>query len=509
MTTLDRPMPHLPMVDTADMSAPAIRALERLPARIEEVTANSREVKKGWAFLAYPGLARDGREFIEDAIERGAGAIIFDADHFVWNEGWKIPHVGISNLKAVASHIAGHVYQQPSKALWMAGVTGTNGKTSVSQWIAHARANMGARAAVIGTIGNGLIGDLRASDNTTPDAVTLQRRLREFLRAGASACAMEVSSHGLDQGRVADVHFNVGVFTNLTRDHLDYHGTMQAYGAAKAKLFATAGMTHAVVNVDDEFGRTLAAFCAVTNGLQLIRYGVGPEAEYAELRATNIRNNATGIAFDVYGAFGNATVQTCVLGTFNVSNLLAVLGALIAGGANLATAAKAVNQLKPVQGRMQTVRVDGKPLVVVDYAHTPDALEKALSTLRQIVPAGGKLISVFGCGGDRDRGKRAMMAAVSSKWANLTILTSDNPRTEDPIAIIRDIEAGMGAAPYRTQVERDQAIYEALNAAGENDIVLLAGKGHEDYQVIGTQKQHFSDVEVAEEALATWKVRRA
>ncbi len=479
-------------------------AIDALPARITDVTANSREARNGFAFLAYPGAARDGRDFIGDAIARGVSAVLFDDEKFAWQPDWKVPHVAVNNLKQHASSIAGHVYRNPSDALWMVGVTGTNGKTSVSQWVASALAKAGRASAVIGTIGNGPVGALTASDNTTPDAVALQRMLRTFVDAGITACAMEVSSHGLDQGRTDDVKFDVAIFTNLTRDHLDYHGTMAAYGAAKAKLFAARGVTTAVVNVDDAFGRDLAKTLA-GRGVRAIRFACAEGVAHADLIASEVSVSASGLHFNVRGALGVADVVSPILGAFNVSNLLAVIGALLASGVSMNDAAMVVGQLAPVPGRMQTVRSSGnKPLVVVDYAHTPDALEKALSTLAAIVPNGGRLISVFGCGGNRDRGKRPQMGAISAKFAASTVVTSDNPRHEDARAIIADIEAGMTGAHYRVIEDRHQAIYQVLNDANANDIVLIAGKGHEDYQIVGDTKHHFSDVEIAAEALANW-----
>ena len=488
-------------------------ALASLPAPVDEVTSSSREARRGVAFLAYPGATRDGRNFIGDAMTRGASAVLFEAKGFSWNPDWKVPHLGVPDLKAHASQIAGHVYGHPAEALWMTGVTGTNGKTSVSQWIAKGMELAGRKTAVIGTIGNGLVGHLESSDTTTPDAVALQRMLRDYLRAGATACAMEVSSHGLDQGRVADIKYDTAVFTNLPRDHLDYHGTMDAYGAAKARLFELRGVKHAVINVDDSFGLMLAERMAQRSGMELIRYSMRQNGKFANLAAKNVAVSPSGLSFEVAGQFGAAHVDSDILGAFNVGNLLAVIGALIASGMPLLQAAEIAGRLPPVPGRMQTVRAAGnptnKPLVVVDYAHTPDALEKALSTISAIVPENGRLISVFGCGGDRDRGKRPQMGAISARYADVSIITSDNPRTEDPQRIIGDIEAGMGNAPYRLIVDRQQGIYEALNEARANDIVVIAGKGHEDYQIVGETKHHFSDVEVAREALSAWRGARS
>jgi UDP-N-acetylmuramoyl-L-alanyl-D-glutamate--2,6-diaminopimelate ligase len=526
------------VVDSLDSIDALIRALDTLPTRIEHATASSREARAGSLFLAYPGATRDGRHFIADAIARGVSAVAYEVDPvggtgvagsgseaaesaaapriagaFEWNSEWKVPSLAVRDLKRFASHIGAHVYQHPSNSLWMVGVTGTNGKTSVSQWVARALQAAGKPSAVMGTIGNGLVEDLQPSDNTTPDALVLQRELRRYVDAGASACAMEVSSHGLDQGRVADVKYDVAVFTNLSRDHLDYHGTMDVYAEAKAKLFTLRGLKAAVVNVDDAFGRELAERCAA-RGVEVVRYAINGGRKYANLSAHDIAVTTAGLSFtvksDSHGAgTTSAVVETDILGAFNASNLLAVIGVLLASGISLPQAAKIVATLPAVNGRMQTVRAaehaTGKPLVVVDYAHSPDALEKALMTVAAIVPEGGRLICTFGCGGDRDRGKRPQMGAIAARYADVVIVTSDNPRAEDAARIVADIEAGMQGFTHRAVLDRQQAIFEALNLAHARDVVLIAGKGHEDYQIIGETKHHFSDVEVARDALAVWK----
>jgi UDP-N-acetylmuramoyl-L-alanyl-D-glutamate--2,6-diaminopimelate ligase len=486
-------------------AAELANALAAMPVRLDEVTVSSKEARRGHAFLAYPGAQRDGRDYIGDAIARGVSAVLFDPRGFGWRDEWRVPHLGVPDLKAHASRIAGHIYGHPDEALWMAGVTGTNGKTSVTQWVAQALALAGRAAGVIGTIGAGRVGRLAPTANTTPDAVSVQRLLRDFVRDGLSACAMEVSSHGLDQGRVADVKFDVAVFTNLTHDHLDYHGTMEAYGAAKARLFDQRGVKWAVINVDDAFGASLVERLEARSGLQIVRYSTRQNGASADLAARRIALSPAGMTFDVTGRFGDAQVETGILGAFNVANLLATIGALIGAGLALHEAAALVEKLTPVAGRMQTLREPGKPLVVVDYAHTPDALEKALATLAAIVPEGGRLIAVFGCGGDRDRGKRPQMGAVAARLADLTILTSDNPRTENPQRILEDIEAGMDGRPVRSIAGRQEAIFAALDLARADDVVLIAGKGHEDYQIIGQTAQPFSDIEVAGEALSRWQ----
>ncbi len=498
-----------------------IDAIDALPTKIVHATASSRDVRPGSIFLAYPGATHDGRNFIGDAAARGVAAVLVEyselGQQFVIEPN--VPIIMVKGLRAFASGIGAHVNQHPANELWMVGVTGTNGKTSVSHWIAQALEGVDRRTAVMGTIGIGLVGALKESDNTTPDGLIIQHALRDFAEAGAMACVMEVSSHGLDQGRVAAVKFDVAIFTNLTRDHLDYHGSMEQYGEAKAKLFMLDGLKAAVLNMDDAMGRDIANRVAARN-IEVIRYSANNGMGAADLAADNIAVTSAGLLFDVnwlggrqgLGRFADvpqARVKTPILGAFNVSNLLAVIGALMASGINLSAAAQMVGNLEPVAGRMQTVRpIAGeaaRPLVVVDYAHTPDALEKTLATIATIVPDKGRLISVFGCGGNRDRGKRPLMGTISAQYADFTIVTSDNPRTENAQQILLDIQAGIGQASHNLIDDRRQAIFDAINLAGMNDVVLIAGKGHEDYQILGSTKIHFSDVEVATEALANWQ----
>jgi len=496
------------MICAADLPAraagdPLLDNLAQLGVPLADLTADSRAVKRGSVFVAYRGSVLDGRSFIADAIARGAAAVLWEREGFSWDERWNVPNLGIAGLRQRISDIAGQVYGRPSHSLRVAGVTGTNGKTSVSQWIAAATDALGCRSAVIGTLGNGLVGERSDAKNTTPDPIVLQRLLAEYLRRGARCVAMEVSSHGLDQGRAAGIEFDVAVFTNLTRDHLDYHGTMEAYAEAKFRLFSARGLTHAVVNVDDEAGRRLAARLA-TSALDVITYGV--EARHApRIAAANVRFTESGVEFDVASEWGRARVRAGVLGAFNVSNLLAVLGALIAQDIPFEDAVHALSQLQPVTGRLERVAAPGAPLVVVDYAHTPDALEKALAALRPSVAKGARLICVFGCGGDRDAGKRPIMGEVAARLADHVIVTSDNPRSESPAAIISQVMAGAAQAGAEAIEDRQVAIFSAVHHARAGDVVLVAGKGHETYQEIAGVRHPFSDREVARAALAQWK----
>jgi UDP-N-acetylmuramoyl-L-alanyl-D-glutamate--2,6-diaminopimelate ligase len=461
------------------------------------LTADSRQVRRGDVFVAFPGTHADGRDFIAQALERGAAAVIAEAGATALLAAGGTPAVEVADLAELSGEIAHLVYGRPSEKLWLAGITGTNGKTSVSQWIAQALDAMGRRCAVVGTLGNGFVDGLVESPNTTPDAITLHAALAGFLERGAQACAMEVSSIGLDQGRTNGVAFDVAVFTNLTRDHLEYHGTMQAYAAAKERLFAMPGLGAAVINLDDPFGIELAR--RLKGRLPTLGYTLENASADADevLCAENLCMGAAGIEFELRGA----TIAAPVVGRFNVSNLLAVAGALLTRGESLDAIANALRSIRPPPGRMQVLGGHHQPLVVVDYAHTPDALEKALGVLRETATArGGKLICVFGCGGDRDPGKRPQMGEIAEQRADRVLVTSDNPRSEDPQAIIAAIVSGMKARPP-VQTERAQAVAEAIAAADARDVVLLAGKGHEPYQEIAGVRYAYSDLDAAKSAL--------
>jgi UDP-N-acetylmuramoyl-L-alanyl-D-glutamate--2,6-diaminopimelate ligase len=407
-----------------------------------------------------------------------------------------VPHAPVPNLRHRAGHIASRVLGDPSQQMWIAGVTGTNGKTSCSQWIAQALGAIGRPAAVIGTLGSGFPGALEPAANTTPDPVSLHARLRELHQAGARAIAMEVSSHGIEQGRVNGVAFDTALFTNLTRDHLDYHGSMEAYGAAKARLFDWPDLKHAVVNIDDAFGSGLAQRIDRSR-VNVLRYGFAK----GEIAGHRLDLSSKGLKLEIRTPWGSARLASPLLGGFNAHNLLGVLGVLLSSEVRLEEAVHALTTLEPVRGRMQTVRVADGALVVVDYAHTPDALEKALETLKALLPPGARLHCVFGCGGDRDPGKRPLMGEIATRLAHRTVVTSDNPRTEDPMTIIRQIIAG--AHPrYHVEPDRADAILDALSHAAASDIVLIAGKGHETYQEIAGARLPFDDVCVVRELIA-------
>jgi UDP-N-acetylmuramoyl-L-alanyl-D-glutamate--2,6-diaminopimelate ligase len=463
-------------------------------AMIERLTSDSRRCAPGAAFFAYPGEKADGRAHIPDALARGASAVLWESgDRFRWRDEWRVANVGVERLKSRAGELAAGFYGRPAEKLWTCGVTGTNGKTSCSQWLAALLDMTGTKAGVIGTLGSGYPGALASGGNTTPDALELQERLSAFAREGARAVAMEVSSHGLVQGRVNGVHFACALFTNLSHDHLDYHGSMQAYAEAKSRLFDMPGLQAAVLNMDDPLGRELARRTRA-RGVRTIGYATQSSAEGAD---DFIRVEGDVIA----SSWGRAALRVNAVGHFNVANALGVLGCLVAKGIPFPDAAALLERLPSVPGRMQ--KVGERPLVVIDYAHTPDALEKVLAALRPVAVARhGRLAVVFGAGGDRDPTKRAVMGEVAARLADRVVLTSDNPRSEDPQAIIAAIAAGV-KRDHQVEPDRRRAIAGVIARAHEEDVILLAGKGHETYQEIRGTRLPFSDADVAHEALAS------
>ncbi|MCW5632997.1 MAG: UDP-N-acetylmuramoyl-L-alanyl-D-glutamate--2,6-diaminopimelate ligase, partial [Rubrivivax sp.] len=486
---------------------------------------DSRDVQPGDAFIAWPGATVDGRRFVPDALRAGAAACLVEAEGAAAFDfgaaGGRV--AALAGLKAACGAIADAWFGQPSRALDTIAVTGTNGKTSTTWWAAAALGALGRRAGVIGTLGVGEPPAVAATGLTTPDPVTLHATLRRLVDAGCRACALEASSIGLVEQRLAALKIDVAVFTNFTRDHLDFHGTMAAYWAAKRRLFDWPGLRAAVVNIDDPRGAALAgeldgpAARARAGGapLDLWTFSVRPTARPSQLArptrlvAQALRYEARGLAFEVVearegGGSEAATLASTLVGDYNASNLLGVLAALRALGVPLADAVRELGRVGAVPGRLQ--RIAGHEVeVVVDYAHTPDALEKVLATLRPLAAArGGRLTCVFGCGGDRDATKRALMGGIAERGADRVVVTSDNPRSEAPRAIMSDILAGMSAAARGVALieDRREAIATAVAGAAPGDVVLLAGKGHEDYQEIAGVRRPFSDVDEARAALA-------
>jgi UDP-N-acetylmuramoyl-L-alanyl-D-glutamate--2,6-diaminopimelate ligase len=472
---------------------------------VSGLTLDSRHVNRGDAFFALRGLHGHGIEFAANAVQRGAQVVLAEAPA-IETEPLDVPLLWIDDLHAQVGEIAARFYDRPAEAMRVIGITGTNGKTSCVQLLAQALTFLGHRAATIGTLGAGLYGQLREGERTTPDAISVQGLLAGFRDAGASHVAMEVSSHALEQGRVAAVDFELAAFTNLTRDHLDYHGSMEAYGAAKAKLFAWPGLQAAVINIDDAFGRELASNLPAS--VTPLRFSMADDPD-AEIAASAIITSAEGLTFQLRTPWGTHALSSHLLGRFNVANLLTVVACLGALGEPFERIVAAVGILQPVNGRMS--RLGGQhhlPLVVVDYAHTPDALEQTLTALR--AHCAGRLICVFGCGGERDAGKRPVMGEIAARMADIAIVTDDNPRGEDGDAIVAQIVAGMTAARSMA-VERDRAVAigHALKLAQSGDVVLIAGKGHEAYQEGAAGKRPFDDLAVAHAALEqmTWEPR--
>ena len=464
---------------------------------VKSITTDSRQVQAGSLFLAYPGEKTDGRKYIDDAIKNGAVAILWDPKEFSWKPHWKIENTSIKNLRQQAGRIADQFYGKPSDKLWTIGVTGTNGKTSISQWLSQCFNHLGRKTAVIGTLGNGLLNQLNPTQNTTPDAIVLQSMLADYLKQNAEIVAMEVSSHGLDQGRVNGVHFDVAVLSNLTRDHLDYHGSHEKYATAKRRLFVSSDLKLAVLNIDDDFGKQIELELSAL-GVATMTYGIGG----GDVSASKIHYAHGNFNFLVTTPYGQAEVKANLLGRFNVYNVLAVLATLLVSKVSLTDAVEAISHIKSASGRMQQLGGGELPLVVVDYAHTPDALQNVLSTLKEQTAT--KLICVFGCGGNRDAGKRELMGKVACDIADAVVVTSDNPRFENPETIIQDILEGMHGN-YAVEENRAKAIAIAISTAKPGDTVLIAGKGHEDYQEIAGEKQHFSDVEQAQKALKRYE----
>lgn len=470
---------------------------------IRELTLDSRKVRPGDLFLAVPGTQQDGRVHIADAIARGAAAVAFEAEGALEMTASSSELVAIKGLAKQLSAIAGRFYGEPSRVLHLIGITGTNGKTSVSQLLAQALDLLGQRCGIVGTLGNGFYGALEQGLHTTPDPIGVQATLADMKNAGARAVAMEVSSHGLHQGRVAALAFDVAVLTNLSRDHLDYHGSMQAYAEAKAALFAWPNLRCRVLNLDDAFGRELAG---AEHASRLISYSlIDPDAY---LYCRDAQFNEQGVRVTLVTPRGEGSLRSSLLGRFNLSNLLAVVGTLLGMDYPLDEILKTLPQLQGPIGRMQRLGGVKQPLVVVDYAHTPDALEKVLEALRPHVK--GRLLCLFGCGGDRDNGKRPLMAAVVERLADSVLVTDDNPRSEAPAAIFSDIRGGfLSPAAVQFVHGRGQAIAQLIAAASADDVVVLAGKGHEDYQEINGVRQPFSDLLEATNALAAWAVAHA
>ncbi|MGA8706083.1 MAG: UDP-N-acetylmuramoyl-L-alanyl-D-glutamate--2,6-diaminopimelate ligase [Steroidobacteraceae bacterium] len=480
---------------------------------VSDLALDSRQVTPGAAFFACRGAVHHGLEFAPAAAAAGARAILWEPAPGVLPPAVdsSILVRAIPNLRSQLGYIADRFFDAPSASLTVAGITGTNGKTTCAWLLAQALEFVGRRAAYVGTLGSGPIDALAELGTTTPDAVTVHRLLAQMRARGFDAVAMEVSSHALDQERCAGVRFHTAVFTNLTRDHLDYHGDMAAYGAAKARLFQWPTLKARVINVDDPFGVELAQAAQRSGGsAQLFLTSQHPSewlvsgADY--VCASAVHRRAAGLELEIDSSRGAARLPSRLIGDFNVDNLLTVLAVLLAWELPLQRACEALSRCSPPPGRLQREGGDARPLALIDYAHTPDALAKALAAAR--AHCRGRLQVVFGAGGDRDHGKRTEMGRVAARGADLLIITNDNPRGEDPQKITDAILVGVteAGALARARVVHDRAlaIHSAIAGAADDDVVLIAGKGHEDYQIVGAERRHFSDAEVARAALRAW-----
>ncbi len=458
--------------------------------QLKALRLDSRQVQPGDLFIAIPGANTDGRQYLQQAIAKGAAAVIVEATN--WDGDYrsiKVPILVIENLKSYLAKIATNFYKNPSHNLRIIGITGTNGKTSTSNYIAQLLDDVNIKCGIMGTLGNGMLGNLIPSPLTTSDCCTLQNQLYEFTQAQAKFVAMEVSSIGLCDDRLLHTRIDTAVFTNLSQDHLDYHHTMEAYFAAKCKLFTEYAPKYCIVNLDDAYSQRLLDIIPQTS--QIITYSLlNPKADlyYAD-----------GV---IHTAWGTGQLVTKLIGKFNVSNVLAALGCCAVHGITMQALLQAASKLNAVPGRMQTVPCSNPqaPRVVVDYAHTPDALIKALQTLQEYKQQ--NLICIVGCGGDRDRSKRPLMLQAAIENSDKVIITQDNPRTEDPQQIINDMLADQQLnANTIIDMDRATAIKNAIATATTHDLILIAGKGHEDYQIIGTTKLPFSDLLVAQQTL--------
>ena len=479
-----------------------LKALISIPAQadreISRLVLDSRRIQAGDLFFAIRGASSDGRQYINDALAKGAVAVLVEAERageITYQNG--IPLIPIQDLKSQIGVLASCFYDHPAKKLRMTGVTGTNGKTSITHFIAQ---GLGEPCGVIGTLGSGLYGSLGEAGLTTPDAISLHDMLHHFVQQGVKTVAMEVSSHSIDQGRVNGIEFEMGIFTNLTQDHLDYHGTMEAYAAVKRRFLAELPTQHVIINGDDSYGQRWIEELA--HHKSVFAYATQPvEVRVPRVYADKIQTSLQGIKAKVHSPWGEGELVIPLIGRFNLSNVLAVLTVLCFYGIPFEEVLRRLSRLKPTPGRMQTITGPGMPLVVVDYSHTPDSLEKALEALR--AHATGKLFCVFGCGGNRDAGKRPIMAKIAERLADRVIVTNDNPRHEKPEDIAQQIMRGFSRPELISVVlDRSKAIENSIQWANANDCILIAGKGAEHYQQVGDEKIHFDDVEEADKCIA-------
>lgn len=479
------PLPQLLQSDAPELAGIAI----------SDVELDSRRVAPGGLFIALSGEVHDGRQFIEQAVASGASAVVAEPPVEGFVDAMPVPVIEVPELRSEAGQIAARFYRHPSQHMYAVGTTGTNGKTTTSRLLGQLARAQGKPCGVIGTLGASLDDEIQESSNTTPDAVSLQRQLAQWRQQGVSMVSMEVSSHALVQERVSGMQFDTAIFTNLSHDHLDYHRSMADYGRAKLRLFSMDGLQYALVNIDDEFSPLVAA--SLPGDVRLLTYSAAGAA--ADIRVENAQFHAGGVYGRLHTPWGSGDLSSPLWGRFNLANLAAAIGALLLAGEEFAALLRAASEVLPVPGRMERVDNDHSLQVIVDYAHTPDALEQILASLSAHLS--GRLITVFGCGGDRDNNKRPVMGRVACAASDMVFVTSDNPRNEDPLQILADITEGC-VGDFELIADRAEAIARALDYAQPGDCVVIAGKGHEDYQLVAGERRHFSDVEQVREILA-------
>ena len=467
--------------------------LEIFLKKFDNLSLNSKQISKNTVFIAYPGNKHDGREFIQEAIENGAAGIIFESKNFKKNLNLTIPNISISDLINKHAAISSQFYEYPSKKISIIGITGTNGKTTSAYWLSQCLNHLKIKTAFIGTLGNGDLKKLKKSQNTTPSAIDLQRSIKEIYKKKYKYVAMEVSSHGIKEQRINNIEFKQRLFTNLSRDHLDYHKTMSEYAEVKKKFMLSEKNGNIIVNIDDKVGQSIFNNSVLPDNKK-VSFSIYKKSK---IQATNISQKHNNLNFDLNYYGKSFPVRLKLIGIFNIYNVLGVIGCLSTMGFEVNQIINSLKKIKQVPGRTEFIKKSKDlPSVMIDYAHTADALENILKSIK--INSFKKIILVFGCGGDRDKGKRKEMAKIAEKYADHSLITSDNSRNENPKDIIEDISKHFDQEPIKI-IDRKEAICEAIKMADKGDLVVIAGKGHEEYQEIGNKKIYFSDKKVVDD----------
>lgn len=467
--------------------------LEIFLKKFDNLSLNSKQISKNTVFIAYPGNKHDGREFIQEAIENGAAGIIFESKNFKKNLNLSIPNISISDLRNKLAAISSQFYEYPSKKISIIGITGTNGKTTSAYWLSQCLNHLKIKTAFIGTLGYGDLKKLKKSQNTTPSAIDLQRSIKEIYKKKYKYVAMEVSSHGIKEQRINNIEFKQRLFTNLSRDHLDYHKTMSEYAEVKKKFMLSEKNGNIIVNIDDKVGQSIFNNSVLPDNKK-VSFSIYKKSK---IQATNIIQKHNNLNFDLNYYGKSFPVRLKLIGIFNIYNVLGVIGCLSTMGFEVNQIINSLKKIKQVPGRTEFIKKSKDlPSVMIDYAHTADALENILKSIKN--NSFKKIILVFGCGGDRDKGKRKEMAKIAEEYADHSLITSDNSRNENPKDIIEDISKHFDQEPIKI-IDRKEAICEAIKMADKEDLVVIAGKGHEEFQEIGNKKIYFSDKKVVDD----------